>query len=289
MFLNEEDIEIQIILKKFNLSESKGADLTLILQHYFLNNYNFPEAVSELIKITNLPIGEAKIVILTGGLLYLEKVEPEKKEEIKELLENNQIDIEKIKAELEEIRLEILTPRDISYLDINEREEALDIFKNFLKEALLSDNDENKSELNDRIILMLFSEGMTFKTELEKAIFANQQIIGEEIEIDNKKEPPTIANWLQDFIRFGIIEKGMDFDKAQYFTQSTNFQKLNSVDKELVAKLLDLYWQLKFFPQSLEKLPVDDWYLVPYGKKLVEPKVTEIKKPPRTLLRKGTW
>ncbi len=114
----------------------------------------------------------------------------------------------------------------------------------------------------------LFGEGQTFKTELEKALFANQQKIGNnKIILDEKSIEPTVANWLQDFIKAGLIEKGLDFDKVQYFNQSRNFQNLTDQDKELVAKLLDLYFRLKNFPQSFEKLPMEDWYIIPYTKR----------------------
>ncbi len=143
MFLSEEEIEIQILLKKYNLAEDKGFSLALILQHYFMDDYDFTGSMNELRKITNLPEAQAKEIILSGCLLYLAKVEPEKKEELKKVLEGNKVDYEKVKAELEEIRLSILTPRDLSYVDINEKDEALGLFKNNVKDILASEFDES--------------------------------------------------------------------------------------------------------------------------------------------------
>jgi len=148
---------------------------------------------------------------------------------------------------------------------IQEKTECLVLFKEYLVYILEYDGLSLVDDLNLGIIDLL-SNDPDFKNELEKAILNNQEKIGERsLNLDNKQVEPAIANWIKDFIKSGLIDKGLNFDKGAYFTKSNNFLILKEQDKQLITRLFDLYWQLKFFPDSLAGLPLEDWYIVPYN------------------------
>lgn len=166
-----------------------------------------------------------------------------------------------------------------------ERKDNLELFSNYFVEALQYGNNYVLQDLNYGLIELLDSD-INFKIELDRIILNNQEKIGKApIEIDGKMVEPTIANWIKDFIKFGLIDKGMDFDKAKYFSQSKNFLELKEDDKNLIARLLDCYFQLKFFPDTLDNIPVDNWYILPYNLTTVETKVEEKKRVLREVMK----
>src|SRR3989339_772390 len=68
---------------------------------------------------------------------------------------------------------------------------------------------------------------------------------------------------------------------SRYITFSENVKKLDENEKNLVKKLLQLYRNLKFFPDSMKDIPVDDWEIVPIDKFVVK-KHSELSGPPKT-------
>lgn len=53
---------------------------------------------------------------------------------------------------------------------------------------------------------------------------------------------------------------------AEYLSSSPNTKKLNTEEKDLLRKLLRLYRNLVFFPESMGNNPVEDWQIIPVDK-----------------------
>ena len=106
--------------------------------------------------------------------------------------------------------------------------------------------------VNARIFFNL-SHDLAVKKVLEQALMANQEKIGH----------LSVANWLKDFISL----KGADlFDNIAltgYVMHSQNCQKLNDDDRRLIGKLLALYRNLKFFPESMPNDIGEGWEIIP--------------------------
>jgi len=122
-------------------------------------------------------------------------------------------------------------------------------------------------EFNQETIVFI-SENSLAQNDFFKNLMSNQEMIGRNpIWLENKKVDPTIANWLKDFIK----EKGSDFfDElilAEYLAVSPNPKNLSSDEKNLLRRLLNLYRNLAFFPESQENLPAEKWQLVPFEEK----------------------
>lgn len=158
-----------------------------------------------------------------------------------------------------------------------EKRDILQLFSEYLVDTLQYQDEDVLEELNDEIIDLLDNDP-SFKKELEDTLYANQEkITSKGFILAGKKQTPTVANWVKEFIKAGIIERGLDFDRAMYFNQSKNFSNLPLAEKDLVAKLFDIYYRVKFYPQSLEDLPLGDDLIVPINpiKKSIPEKMKE--------------
>lgn len=266
MNIHEEQKEILVLIKKFNLNEKLSGRLALILKQFFYSNFDQEDAVDEIIKYFKLTAEQARRLLAVAGWQYYQRLELVKMREIDKLIVQENIDVKTLQAELVDAESEIIFPAELPAAGVNEREEMLDVFKRFLKDSLKSQFDDNKEELNNRLVEYLLMEGRDFLIALEESVKSNRQLIGNQnIEIKGQVVPPTIANWLEDFIAFGLLKGGDNFDKINYFNRSKNFLSLNEADKGLIAKLLDLCWRLFCYPQSFSKLGLDEWYIIPYN------------------------
>jgi hypothetical protein len=113
-------------------------------------------------------------------------------------------------------------------------------------------------------IFQAFNEDESLENEAERLLYINQEKLSDHhIILDGHPSSPTIANWLKDFIK----QHGSDlFDEvalAEYLTQSPNIKQLKPAERELVRKVLKLYRNLSFFPESMEGVPLDQWEVFP--------------------------
>lgn len=117
-------------------------------------------------------------------------------------------------------------------------------------------------------IFNIFSQDLQFKDSLEKAIYMNGELLTHALfEIGAKPQSPTIGNWIQDFI--GRQGSGL-FDNLQltrYITESENVKRLSDSEKLIIGKLLNLYRNLKFFPESMPSDDVNTWEIIPVDMK----------------------
>lgn len=156
----------------------------------------------------------------------------------------------------------------------SEFQSSENLFRNSVVSILKSNNYENKARLNNSII-MLLNIDEKYKMELENALYGNvQRLTKEEIIVSGKIVEPTVAHWIEDFIK----RQGTDmFDSiviSKYVTDSENAKNITPEERKLLIKLLTLYRNLKFFPESLNNVPIESWEIVPTELKKAEPITT---------------
>ena len=142
-----------------------------------------------------------------------------------------------------------------------------EILRKIFSEALLSELDEVfmiKNALNYRLF-NIFEKDFNFKRELERLLYENpERLTSSSIMVESKTVPPTIANWLADF----ISRKGTgDFNTvalSDYLTNSENGKNLSVVERQRVSDLLTVYRNLKFFPTNQTGKPIDQWQIIPF-------------------------
>lgn len=130
---------------------------------------------------------------------------------------------------------------------------------------LLTDN--TAAENTNFNIFSLFSKDGALQESLSNILLENQEnITAGRIIFDDHEVAPTISNWLKDFIKINGSDMFDELALAQYLSSSANAKKLTSGEKDLLRKLLSLYRNLVFFPDSMGNDPVEDWQIIPVDK-----------------------
>ncbi|MCK5416189.1 hypothetical protein KAI92_02055 [Candidatus Parcubacteria bacterium] len=152
----------------------------------------------------------------------------------------------------------------------------------------------NPNEILDEInfqILLVLTEDQSFVNKAEKELYQNQErLTNKKFSLEEKPKSPTVSNWLKDFIKQNGTVMFDNIVLMKYMTESENAKKLDKDEKDLLKKLLLLYRNIKFFPESMLSDNVDDWEIFPveYGsndsitfsnvKSEEEKKINELKK-----------
>jgi hypothetical protein len=151
----------------------------------------------------------------------------------------------------------------ISGLSVADQKELiLDTFSGDIVGALKAEPSKIK-ELNIIIFKALNSdEGLD--DEMQRLLYINQEkISNHHIILDGHPASPSIANWLKDFIKKYGSDIFNDVTLIEYLTQSLNVKVITPEEKELVRKVLKLYRNLVFFPESMENVPLEHWEIFP--------------------------
>lgn len=146
---------------------------------------------------------------------------------------------------------------------ISETELKEEFSKGIVK--LLTDN-VAAEDINFSVFSLLSRNGV-LQENLSNILLENQEvIIPGHIIAEDREVAPTIANWLKDFIKINGSEMFDELKMAEYLSSSPNTKKLNTEEKDLLRKLLRLYRNLVFFPESMGNNPVEDWQIIPVDK-----------------------
>lgn len=119
------------------------------------------------------------------------------------------------------------------------------------------ENFNSDEELEEKIINILYNN--------DERLTANQ------IMFEDRPVAPTVSNWIKDFIKLNGSEMFSDLALAEYLSTASNAKKLNPDEKNLVRRVLKLYNNLTFFPESMENQPVSEWQIIPYDKSVSKP------------------
>jgi len=263
MQLTSEDREIIILLKYANLKTEQANVLAMALNAYFIQAFTLTEAAQQLSADLSLNETEAKKIILAGGVLYYSQLDPNMQDEIYVQLEQNNIDYIALKQSLFEIESKIIFDEEVEDVEEDDRSAILNIFQNNLITFLNSTLPDNRKLFNEGLIEYLLTEGVAFQADLEKAVKANQEKIGDgSITVNGQLVEPTIANWIMDFEANNLIIAS-NTARAQYFNNSKNYQQQQEQDKNLLIQLLDAYSKIKNFAQYFVKEDPENWHIIP--------------------------
>lgn len=142
-----------------------------------------------------------------------------------------------------------------------------EIFTKGIVNLLKNDAEANKFNHD---IFSLFSKDGSLQEALSKEFLVNQERLTAGHLLQEERElAPTIANWLKDFIKTNGSEMFDELVLAQYLSTSQNAKKLNVEDKSLLRRVIRLYRNLSFFPESMENLALADWQIIPVDQKNV--------------------
>jgi hypothetical protein len=94
-------------------------------------------------------------------------------------------------------------------------------------------------------------------------LYKNQEVLTHKpFIVGTENETATVANWLNDIFSNIVL--------AKYLTSSENAKILDPAERNSLKKLLKLYRNLVFFPDSMKDIPIDDWEIFPVNRDQVE-------------------
>ncbi|MEA3398504.1 MAG: hypothetical protein U9R06_02040 [Patescibacteria group bacterium] len=163
-----------------------------------------------------------------------------------------------------------------------EQEKKL-VLKIFEKDLLrdLNNNPIIIRKINSRIFSLL-SQDLGFKKSMENALYCNlQKLTHKHFILEGKLHAPSVRNWIRDFIKKHGTSLFDNVDLTDYATNSENGKELDAEERKLVTRLLILYRNVKFFPDSMASDDGEGWEIIPVEDSIPEEK-RPISGPPKT-------
>lgn len=143
--------------------------------------------------------------------------------------------------------------------------ELLDIFDHGLL-ATIKAGGQEAADVNVSVIFETSQEA-TFENKLVAKLYGNkEEISSKSLEIEGRLVPATIANVLKDFISLKGSDMPDELKIAEYLSLAPNIKAFSREEKDLLRKVLGLYRNLVFFPDSFEGEPTEDWQIIPYDR-----------------------
>jgi hypothetical protein len=167
--------------------------------------------------------------------------------------------------------------------DKKEKEEALQLFREGVRDVLSLDHPDDGFVINqfNFTLIRFMLDDPIYRQNIERALYENKEELTQgSLLLGDKEQPPTVGNWLKDFIQ---REGSGLFDNvalSRYLTNSPNTRHISEEDRQKVRKLLRLYRNFKFFPESMGDRIVAQWEIIPMpaGEEVLA-KATTVKTP----------
>lgn len=117
--------------------------------------------------------------------------------------------------------------------------------------------------VNQRILSILARE-LNFQNKLEQAMYENTETITKNpIIINGQSVKPSIANWLKDYISQYGSQTHDSMSQSAFLINSENAKNITLGERELLAKILKTYINIKFFPESMPSDNGEGWEIIP--------------------------
>lgn len=124
--------------------------------------------------------------------------------------------------------------------------------------------------INQRLLFILSRE-LNFKSKLEQAIYDNTEpITSIPISINGQLVSPSINNWIKDFISQYGSQTYDSMSQSAFLINSNNVKNLTPGERELLAKVLKTYINIKFFPDSMPSDDGEGWEIIPVDEEVTE-------------------
>ncbi|PIP34563.1 hypothetical protein COX21_02185 [Candidatus Falkowbacteria bacterium CG23_combo_of_CG06-09_8_20_14_all_41_10] len=165
---------------------------------------------------------------------------------------------------------ELVDLYESTFNPVEEENASLDLFTGDLK-GILNDTDIDAVNTLNGALIYLLSNKPDFHNKINKTLLDNQEVITtQSLTWAEGAKAGTAANWLKDFIK----ENGSDIYNSvvlsRYLATSPNPQLLTEGERKIVRRLLRLYRNLVFFPESMSDVPMEEWEIIPVEKVSVE-------------------
>lgn len=155
-----------------------------------------------------------------------------------------------------------------------ELEEMKGILRQYATTVLTTDNLIDRADFNAIVIALLLS-GRGIQPELINELTRNQELISKK-KINHRGEmlEPTVANWLKNFYSsaelVGEDKRISTVSKAKYFSENENVKALETGEKLLLSRVIDLFINLKNFYENKQRMALGDIQIFPFSQEEIE-------------------
>ncbi len=182
---------------------------------------------------------------------------------------------------------EIIEPRVNALETVDYDQEALnvkEVFRRQLIDLHYAPDDDYKIALNE-LILDLLARNTGYHLELIGEILENEETIGEnKIVREGVHYTPVTTEWIRDLHAFSSPDDITTLSIAKYFSQNPNALHLGEKDRGALKRLFETYRVLRHFPESLAKVPRDQWMVIPYDAQKIPGRVFSSTLPPEEVI-----
>jgi len=234
---------------------------------FIVNSDRFTRKIGELSQKFGVDLNAAVLYCVVGDL---------RPEEVADYLsQENDIAEGKAKLIADDLDKQVLKPMESRLLFLNSDPDKdgmndaqeKDILRQMFRENLLPELQEQfliKNAVNMRIFDLLEKDS-NFKRELERLLYENNEAVTKNnIMADKKSASPSIANWLKDFIAKNGTSDFNSVVLSNYLTNSENTRNLSQEERTQLFSLFNLYRNLKFFPDTVDGKPMEEWRIIPF-------------------------
>jgi hypothetical protein len=155
-------------------------------------------------------------------------------------------------------------------IDFKKEEELIvDFLGESIMEVLKSQDYTGPQKVNGSALYLLINKPDCLNRFI-KTFLSNQEKIGsKKMMLNDREEESTISNWIKHFIKVNGTEMFSSIVLAKYLTSTFVTTLLNEDEKKILKKVLKLYRNLNFFPESMANIPRDDWEIFPIERDFV--------------------
>ncbi|MDP3900392.1 MAG: hypothetical protein Q8Q23_04915 [bacterium] len=279
----------QKITDKYKLSAEQGLNMMRLVNDIYIKEISVDKLIKKLQSNLNFDEQKAKKLALDIAGMKLLIADNYFNNEIKKYIANQGSNVDEYKEivakEMEELKKEQeqyakdIEPDEfppepqkqstdlgapVTELSLVEKKKRLnEVFTEHLVSLLLlNDSNEFVEEINNEIIDLIVEEHKVKQEFINLILVNDEKLTHSEFILNNKPTKPTIANWLKDFVYKNGAEMFDNVALSTYITDSPNTRNLEEEERMLVRKLLLLYRNLAFFPESM---PADEasWEIIP--------------------------
>jgi hypothetical protein len=124
--------------------------------------------------------------------------------------------------------------------------------------------------INQRLFFIL-ARDEDFHTRLERALYENEEeVTSKSLSINGENVRGTVSNWLKDYISQYGSQTYDSMSQSAFLINSNNAKNLTPGERELLAKVLKTYINIKFFPDSMPSDDGEGWEIIPVDEEVTE-------------------
>jgi hypothetical protein len=117
--------------------------------------------------------------------------------------------------------------------------------------------------INQRIFYILAREE-DYHTRLERTLYENQELVtSNNIKVNEESVKGTVSNWLKDYISKYGSQTFDSMSQSAFLINSDNARNISPSERELLAKVIKSYINIKFFPESMPSDNGEGWEIIP--------------------------